>query len=144
MIVDKDRPGHVRGASNASQVWAEVKINAIREDLISIELNVPSEVTKAGTTSDQAHEYRVRVIAFLKKFATERGVSGRKVREEVTGPAAKVQEALNWLAENGYAERHADPKNRSVHLNRYLRDYPSSEPTVIHHGGEDDPFGDDQ
>lgn len=139
LIVDKDRPGHVRGASNAEQVWAEVKVNAISEDRVSIELNVPDEVTKAGTTSDQAHEYRVKVLTYLKEITSE--VSGRRVREEVTGTDGKIQEALNWLVENGYVGRRVDPRNRRVHLNSYLRDYPSDGPTVLRPPASDDPFG---
>jgi hypothetical protein len=58
LIVDKDRPGYVRGASNSADVWAEVKVTAGEDGNVSIELDVPEDVTKSGVSSEQAHEYR--------------------------------------------------------------------------------------
>jgi hypothetical protein len=138
LTTDKDRPGYVRGASNAMKLWANVLVKSIGDDRLSMELDPAAEVTKSGVTNEQAHEYRIKVITYLKGIASE--VSGRKIREEVTGSSAKVQDAINWLVENGYVGRRASPTNRSVHLNSYLRDYPSEGPTVIRTHDQDDPF----
>lgn len=139
LTTDKDRPGYVRGASNATKLWANVVVNSIGNDRLSIKLDTPEEVTKSGVTNEQAHEYRIKVINYLRGIASE--VSGRKVTEEISGNASKVREALNWLVENGYAGRRVDPKNRRIHLNSYLKNYPSDGPTVIRSSVEDDPFG---
>jgi hypothetical protein len=139
LTVDKDRPGYVRGSSNAMKLWADVAVSSIGDDRLSIKLDTPAEVTKSGVTNEQAHEYRIKVINYLKGIASE--VSGRKVTDEISGNASKVREALNWLVENGYVGRRVDPKNRRIHLNSYLKNYPSDGPTVIRTSVEDDPFG---
>lgn len=136
LIVDKDRPGHVRGASNAEDVWAKVIVNAGDAGSLTIELDNPEEVTKSGLSNEQAHEYRVKVINYLRDIAAE--VTTRKVEESVTGKASSVREALNWLVENGHINRRIVGRSQ---LHSFQRSYPSGDPTVIRSVDDEDPFG---
>lgn len=139
LVVDKDRPGYVRGASNAGDVWSKVEVRAGDDGSLELELAVPEAVSKAtGVTDIRADAMRVKVIEYLRTIKSP--ASGRQVSVSVTGTNSLILEALAWLSENGFVGRYANPKNKSSQSHIYLKDYPDSGPATLPHEGDDDPF----
>jgi len=141
LIVDKDRPGHVRSATNEADLWSTVVTVAGDDGALSLELSMPEKVTKQTKVSHfQAEEIRVRVIKYLAEIQAE--VSVRKIEESVTGTSAHIREALAWLSENGYVGRRIDPRNGRTQLHCFLKDYHPAGPAILNVNDDpDDPFG---
>lgn len=142
LTVDKDRPGHVRSATNEADMWSTVMAVTGNDGALSLELSMPDKVTKQTKVSYfQAEEIRVRVIKYLAEIQAE--VSVRKIEESVTGTSVHIREALAWLSENGYVGRRIDPRNGRTQLHSFLKDYCPAGPTTILSSNDDpdDPFG---
>jgi len=136
LLVDKDRPGYVRGASNAEDVWATARVVAGEDGSVAIDLEIPEEVTKTGATHARAEEFRGKVSVYLRSAEAE--VTMTTVEKSVTGNAGHIRDALNWLVENGYVNRRTQGRSQ---LHSYQRDYPPGSPTVIRSVDDEDPFG---
>ncbi len=133
--VDKDRPGHVRGATNLASVWATVDIKADENGDVEMVVSEAEQVTKStGITNSRAEEFREKVSAFM--AANDAEISGHMVEKSVTGNGALIREALAWLSENGYVNRRLDPRGKRAQLHSFQRAY--LRPT----GSNDDLFKD--
>lgn len=137
LLVDKDRPGYVRGASNEADTWSTVVVEASDDGALEISMHVPDEVTKStGITAERAEEMRVRVIKYLEEAAAE--VSGNRIEQSVPGTASHIREALVWLVENKYVNRRIQGK---AQLHSFQKEYVPVGPRVLRVVNGDDPFG---
>ena len=140
LTVDKDRPGFVRGESNAVGTWAEVTVTAGVNGDVAVTFDVPEETTKAGVTNERLDDYCRRVITYLKEIQAE--VSGNKVVDSVMGNRKNITDALAWLSANGFVGRRVDPRSGRTQLHSFLRDYPDDGLPSVSNGHDEDPFGD--
>lgn len=141
LLVDKDRPGYVRGASNAAAVWSDVTIEAGEDGSLDLGLAAPQEVTKAtGVTAERAEEFRIKVINYLEKAETE--ISGNMIEKSVQGTGTHIRDALAWLVDNGFVNRRIVGNGRNAsQLHSFQKEYPPAEPRLLRAVGDDDPFG---
>jgi bifunctional DNA primase/polymerase-like protein/AAA domain-containing protein len=139
LVVDKDRPGHVRSTTNAADLWCTALAVASEDGALRFELAVPEEVTRTSNLSQvRADEYRVKVVGYLAEIKAE--VSGNTIEKSVTGTAGHIREALAWLVENGYVGRRMDPRNGRTQLHSFFKDYSPDCPTIMSSNDSDDPF----
>lgn len=120
--VDKDRPGHVRGATNLAGAWAVVDIKADENGDVEMCVSEAEQITKVtGITNTRAEEFREKVSKFLESNDAE--ISGSLVEKSVTGNSSMIREALAWLSESGYINRRLDPKTKRTQLHSFQRSY---------------------
>lgn len=122
LIIDKDRPGHVRGTTNAVDVWADATLKASEDGDLSISLQIPEDVAKeTGVLDRKADEFRVKVSEFMAN--THKEMSRNEVEMSVSGTASKIREALVWLVEQGYVNRRLGGNNGKTQLHSHQREY---------------------
>jgi hypothetical protein len=122
--VDKDRPGHVRGASLPGQAghWAaDVTITSDPDtpDVITIDLVAPNVHTPAEQAEFRPTTLMSRVSATL--ALEPDGLTGSELERRIKGKATAVRQATKILVAEGYAKTDPAPRNgvRYSHVKSY-------------------------
>ncbi|NAE18306.1 AAA family ATPase, partial [Enterococcus hirae] len=115
LTVDKDRPGHVRGAS-ASAKYAGTAVLESDPGTGDVHLRV-DQPEGLDAVSDNAPFRPTRLMEKVSHFLTTipDGASGYAIEKEVSGKASAIRVALELLAEEGYTRREAGARNSVLH-----------------------------
>lgn len=120
--VDKDRPGHIRGASLPSKMghWAGDVIITSHPDnnTLNVVITAPGERRAGGEPFRPTHLME-RVSAFLATMPE--GASKNTIETEVPGNAKALRTAVDVLVNEGYADRDTGPRNAVIV--RHVRSY---------------------
>lgn len=129
MRVDKDRPGHIRGASlpGSGGHWAgDVTITSLDDGTLDISIAAPGEHRGEAKLFRPTHLME-KVSAFLSTLPD--GVSKNNIEKEVNGNNDAKRAAVDALVAEGYAERSSGPRGavivRHVRLYTELNDLTS-------------------
>lgn len=120
LTVDKDRAGHVRGASGGSRHAGTAVLTSDRvSGHVTITVEAPDTRPAEQREPFRPTHLMERVSAFLATCPD--GATGRAVRGEVSGNVKAILAALDRLAAEGYVTRASGP-NRSI-LYRHVKPY---------------------
>lgn len=113
MRVDKDRPGHIRGASlpGSGGHWAgDVVLTSHPDDSIDVVIEAPGE-RKDGQPFRPTHLME-RVSAFLATLPD--GASKSTIEKEVMGDDKAIRVAVDVLVNEGHATRESGKRNAII------------------------------
>lgn len=125
----KDRPGLVRPhgtdyrSSDRSHYIATAVIDSTDPDRIAYYLNPPPATVSPEQAAQDAHEDLKRRVSEWVRDAGK-PLSGKQVRDGVTGNAANIGDALKELAEQGYITMTPGPRNATLH--QHVKTYSTS------------------
>lgn len=125
LTVDKDRPGHVRGAAmEANWVGTAVLVSEVETGEVHASIEAPKAVAGDGRREPTA--MMVKVSEFLQTGQGEDWANSH-VASSVTGKKAVVLDALDALARRGYITRGKGAKGAVT--NRFVKRFTTLEPS---------------
>jgi len=104
ITVTKDRPGWIRRNTLGGKIGTFV-IESYPDDTLRAELMAPGEM-------GPDHELVTAILHYLRDYD---GSSKRGIEEGVEGKAARIREALRWMAAEGRWWIRIEPKGNSHH-----------------------------
>lgn len=120
LLVDKDRPGHVRAVSAGAKYVGEAELVSDADTgTVTVTIHEPDlrPVEERGRFRPTGLMERVSVLL----RSTPGGLSGNAVEKEVKGKAEHIRTALEVLVDEGYVVRREGPKRSVIHV--HVRPY---------------------
>ena len=113
----KDRDGWLSHLEvGAKRDLAAVSLESFADDGVTIHVTAPADTDEPTTARD--HRLYAAVCEYV---ASNPGVSGRKVEEDVTGSGPRIRSALVVLEEEGFVRTEDGPRRARLHhpVNEY-------------------------
>lgn len=135
LTVDKDRGGHVRGLA---QFGKNIGTAVMASNFDGSEVTVVIEPPDDRPVEERRSEFRpTGLMSAVSRLLsqTEGDLSGKQIEDAVSGKRDYIRAALDRLVDEGYASRHAGPRNATLH--RHVRLYSELADLV---DGDDDQF----
>lgn len=119
LIVDKDRPGYVRGFSAfAKQAGTAVLMSDANTGQVHVRIEVPDQQDTTGRPAFRPTGIMERISRFLAGQTGES--SGNEIEKAVSGRAEHIRAALDALVAGRYAERREGPRRAVLYRHKTL------------------------
>lgn len=119
LTVDKDRPGHVRGAAASSRTVGTANITPTDDGDLTIVIEAPEAMPTNDAGRNRPTHVMERVSNLLATLPD--GASKAAIEREIHGKAEVTRDALARLVEEGFATRTTGARSAIVHT--HLRRY---------------------
>lgn len=119
LLVDKDRPGYVRGFSAfAKQAGTAILMSDAATGQVQVRIEPADQPDSNGRTAFRPTGIMERISRHLASLGDE--LSGNDIEKAISGRAEHIRAALAALVEGSYVERREGPRRAALYRHRHV------------------------